>query len=235
MRLLMATEVILIRHGYTIPVNGDYAHAPLTILGQQQAVQTGQYLSGQKSLNGFFSSPVRRAKETAAIIGEKIGATPTIKNGTQEVEGLEVPLLTLMEVLSILDPVEDYLDVRAGRTINWPIEGRVAKALLEIVGAYPGKQVALVTHSGVISSVLAWAFPEQRLKWWLTTVQNCSLTRLHIADTGIELLAVNDTQHLASHDKTNQPPSSAVRATKQLMKTVEPPRRAIHPNRTNQS
>ena len=41
----MATELVLIRHGYTVRVHGDYVHAPLTPLGQQQAAQTGQYLS----------------------------------------------------------------------------------------------------------------------------------------------------------------------------------------------
>ncbi len=41
----MATELILIRHGNAVRVNGDYVHAPLTALGQEQAAQTGQYFS----------------------------------------------------------------------------------------------------------------------------------------------------------------------------------------------
>ncbi|MEO8391347.1 MAG: phosphoglycerate mutase family protein, partial [Chloroflexota bacterium] len=70
----MSTEVILIRHGNAIGVNGDYVHAPLTALGEQQAAQTGAYLSEmQSSLDGFYTSPLRRAKETAAIIGSKLG------------------------------------------------------------------------------------------------------------------------------------------------------------------
>ena len=103
----MATDLILIRHGKTIPVNGDYVHAPLTELGQQQATQTGQYLTQQPALGGLYTSPLRRAKETAALIGSKLDMTPEIKNGIQEVEALEVPFLALCEVLSIFDPVED--------------------------------------------------------------------------------------------------------------------------------
>jgi broad specificity phosphatase PhoE len=38
----MSTELILIRHGYTVRVKGDYVHAPLTHVGRQQAAQTGQ-------------------------------------------------------------------------------------------------------------------------------------------------------------------------------------------------
>src|SRR5258708_4175627 len=95
--LPVATDLILIRHGYTIRVNGDYVHAPLTPLGEQQAAQTGQYLATQQSLGGLYSSPLRRAKETAALIGAQLGETPEIKDGIQEVEGAEVPLLGLYE------------------------------------------------------------------------------------------------------------------------------------------
>ena len=59
----MTTELILIRHGYTVRVHGDYVHAPLTPLGQEQAAQTGQYLSAsQQLIHGFYTSPLRRAR-----------------------------------------------------------------------------------------------------------------------------------------------------------------------------
>lgn len=218
----MATELILIRHGNTVPVHGDYVQAPLTALGQQQAAQTGQYLAQQYAPGGLYTSPLRRAKETAAIIGSKLGMSPDLKHGVQEVEGLEVPLLALFELLSIFDLVEDYLDAHAGKPIRWPIQGRVSKALLEIVAVHPNQQVVVVAHSGVISSVLAWVFPEQRLKWWLTTVNNCSLTQFRIDGAHIELLAVNETQHLAPEVTTYQPPTRAVEATKKVMETVKP-------------
>ena len=44
----MATELILIRHGNAVRVNGDYLHAPLTALGQEQAAQTGEYFSARQ-------------------------------------------------------------------------------------------------------------------------------------------------------------------------------------------
>lgn len=219
----MSTELILIRHGNARRVNGDYVHAPLTTLGEHQAALTGAYLSErQPSLDSFYTSPIRRAKETAAIIGTKLGKTPEVKNGIREVEGLEVPALALLETLSILDFVEDYLDAHAGKPIRWPVEGRVSKALMEMVETHPNQRIAVVAHSGVISSVLAWAFPEQRLKWWLTTVSNCSLTRLRVDGAHIELLTVNETQHLAPEVTTVQPPDRAVQLTKKVMETVEP-------------
>ena len=225
----MPTELILIRHGNAIRVHGDYVHAPLTPLGEHQAAQTGEYLSEkQPALDGFYTSPLRRAKETAAIIGSKLGKTPEVKNGIQEVAGLEVPGLALLEALSIFDFVEDYLDAHAGKPIRWPIEGRVSKALMEMVETHPNQRIAAVAHSGVISAVLAWAFPEQRLKWWLTTVGNCSLTRLQLHGAQIELVAVNETQHLAPEVTPPQPPDRAVQLTKKVMEAVKPGEKAAN-------
>ncbi|MBA3869966.1 MAG: histidine phosphatase family protein [Anaerolineae bacterium] len=199
----------------------------MTTLGEHQAAQTGEYLSRmQPSLDGFYTSPLRRAKETAAIIGSKLSKTPEVKNGIQEVEGLEVVALTVLETLSIFDFVEDYLDAHAGKPIHWPIQGRVSKAIIEMVEAHPNQRIVAVAHAGTISSVLAWAFPEQRLQWWTTLVGNCSLTRLRVDGAQIELLSVNETQHLVAEITTVQPPDRAVQVTKQVMKTVKPTAKA---------
>jgi broad specificity phosphatase PhoE len=214
----MATELILIRHGYTVRVNGDYVHAPLTPLGQQQAAQTGEYLSAsQQPIDGFYTSPLRRAQETANLIASKISLSPVVKTGVREVEGLEIPALGLYEFASIFDPVEDYLDDQAGKPIRWPIEGRISKSVLEIVSAHPDQRVVVVAHSGVVSAVLAWYFPEERGEWWLTTVRNCSLTRLAVEETQARILGADETQHLSPDVMTQQRPDRAVRLAKGIL------------------
>jgi broad specificity phosphatase PhoE len=193
----------------------------LTLLGQQQATLTGQYFA-QQQLDALYTSPLRRARETAEIIGRQIDKTPEIRNGIQEVERFEVSLLAIAEIASIFDPIEDYLDKRAGKTLRWPIQGRVSRAILEIIKAHPDQRVVVVAHAGVVSSVLAWVLPEERLKWWRTTVENCSLTQLRIDETNIEVVAVNQIQHLSPAEATAQPPDPAVEATKAIMETVKP-------------
>ena len=218
----MATELILIRHGYTVRVNGDYVHAPLTPLGQRQAAQTGQYLcSSQKPIDALYTSPLRRAHETAVMIASQISATPIVKNGLRELEGLEVPALALYEFASIIDPVEDYLDERAGKTIRWPIKGRVSKALIEIIAAHPNQRAVVVAHSGVISSILAWYLPEERGEWWLTTVRNCSLTRLAVDKAQVQILGSDETQHLSAEVVTGQPPDRAVQLAKRILAALK--------------
>ena len=212
----MTTELILIRHGHAVRVNGDYFHAPLTTLGQEQAAQTGQYFSTPENhLDGFYSSPLRRTQETAKIIGEKIGQNAELRIGVQELRLMELPALVVFEILSIFDPVEDYLDARAGGPIRWPIEGRVSAVLLDIVAKHPDQRVAVIAHSGVISAALSWYLPEKRWRWWRTTVSNCSLTRFKVEDNRAELLAVNDIKHLSPVIVTTQPPTATVEIAKE--------------------
>lgn len=207
----MSTELILIRHGNAVRINGDYLHAPLTTLGREQASQTGEFFSApQNHLDGFYSSPLRRTQETAGIIGVKIGQKAELRLGIQEVRFYEVPVLVVMEILSIIDYFEDYLDDHAGRHIRWPIEGRVSAVLLDIVAKHPNQRVAVVAHAGVISAALSWYLPEKRWRWWRTTVSNCSFTRIKVEGDRGELLTINDISHLSPAIITTQPPTKTV-------------------------
>jgi broad specificity phosphatase PhoE len=218
----MATDLVLVRHGYTVRVHGDYVHAPLTPLGQQQAAQTGQYLNASRQPDdGFYPSPLRRAQETATIIGAIFSATPDVRNGIREIESIEIPALALYEFASIIDPVEDYLDARAGKPIRWPIEGRASKSLIDIIAAHPNQRAVVVAHSGVISAILAWYFPEERWECWLTTVSNCSLTRLSVDKTRVQIRGVDETQRLSSDVVTTQPPDRAVQLAKKVLATLK--------------
>ena len=220
----MATELVLIRHGHTVRVKGDYVHAPLTQLGQEQATQTGQYLSElHNHLDGFYSSPLWRTQETAKIIGKKIGRSAELRTGGQELRLMELPVLAIFEILSILDPVEDYLDDHAGRPIHWPIPGRVSKVLLDIVAKHLDQRVAMISHSGVISAALSWYLPEKRWRWWRTTVGNCSITRFKVDGNRAELSVVNDVQHLSPAIVTTQPPAPTV----EIAEHVHPVEKAL--------
>jgi len=219
----MATELMLIRHGNAVRINGDYVHAPLTALGQEQAGLTGEYFTGsQIQLGGFYSSPLRRTQETAGIIGSKIGQKAELQDGVQELRFHEMPALVLLEFLSITDPVEDYLDARAGKSIRWPIEGRVAEVLLALVAKHSEQRIAVVTHSGVISAALSWYFPEKRWTWWRTIVSNCSLTRFKVDGPHAELLAVNDVKHLTPAAVTTQKATRTVEIARSVHPAAKP-------------
>lgn len=218
----MTTELVLVRHGHAVRVNGDYVQAPLTDLGKTQAELTGvRFCREPIELTGFYTSPLRRTKETSAIIGSQFSKIPNVRNGIQELEGFEVPLLVFSEVLAHLGWFGRYLYDNAGKPIHWPIVGRVSQVLTDLLKMHEGGRVAVVTHSGVISSVLAWYFPNKRRRWWAYTVDNCSLTRLRIDGTTAELIVVNDTNHLSDALTTKQPPAATVEVAKKAEAKVE--------------
>jgi 2,3-bisphosphoglycerate-dependent phosphoglycerate mutase len=230
----MATELIIIRHGHAVRIKGDYFHAPLTLLGREQAAQTGEYFNlPQNHLDGLYSSPLRRTQETASIIGAKIGQTAELRAGIQEIRMTELPLVVILEILSITDLVEDYLDAHAGGAIRWPIVGRVSAVLLEVLGKHPNQRVAVIAHSGVISAALSWYLPKKRWRWWRTTVSNCSITRFSVEGNRAELLTVNDIQHLSPAIITTQPPTKTV----EIAKDAHPIEKALvfdkPPDKTN--
>lgn len=218
----MSTELVLVRHGHAVRVNGDYVQAPLTDLGRTQAELTGtRFCTEDFEFDGFYASPLRRTKETSAIIGTKIGKIPAIQPGIQELEGIEVPSLVLMEFLAHAGWFGKYLYENSGKPLHWPILGRVSQVIVDLVKKYDGGRVTVVTHSGVISSVLAWYFPNKRRRWWNYTVDNCSLTRLFITGSQAELIIVNDTNHLSAAQTTKQPPAAAVQVANKAEGKVE--------------
>ncbi|HZQ06067.1 MAG TPA: histidine phosphatase family protein [Anaerolineae bacterium] len=218
----MATELTLIRHGHAVRVGGDYVFAPLTELGRRQAELTGLRLCDEEiHYDGYYTSPLRRTKQTSAIIGSKTGQFPTIKNGVQELEGTEVPLLVLFEFLSHVGYFGKYLYDNVGKPMKWPIIGRVSQVITELAQKHDGGKFAIVTHSGVISSVLAWYFPQKRRRWWVYVVDNCSLTRLKIDGSKAELLLLNNTDHLSEPLTTKQPPAATVQVANKAEKKIE--------------
>lgn len=218
----MSTELVLIRHGHAVRVNGDYVNAPLTEVGRTQAELTGLRFCNQEiALDGFYSSPIRRTKETSALIASKISKIPAIQPGIQELEGIEVPTLVLFEFLAHVGWFGKYLYENSGKPVHWPIMGRVSQVITDLVKKHEGGRVAVVTHSGVISSILAWYFPNKRRRHWRYVVDNCSLTRLQIDGAHAELLVMNDTQHLSDALTTKQPPAGTVQVAQKVERKAE--------------
>ncbi len=219
----MATELVLIRHGHALRVDGHYVPAPLTPLGQTQANATGKYFCrAHEHFDGFYCSPLRRARETAARIGAQTGQIPHIRKGIQELETIEVPQLILFEALARAGVFGHYLYENSGKPIKWPIVGRVSQVLTQLIDQHPNQCLAVVAHSGVISAVLAWYFPGRRRHWWHYTVDNCSLTRLRIEGGKAAALAINDTNHLKPEITTAQPPAPTVEVAKAVEQKIAP-------------
>jgi len=193
-------DLYLIRHGNAQKLRGEsYVNAPLTELGRKQAALTGEYLSANHiHFDGFYCSPLKRAVETAAIIGEHIGQKPELRLGLHEIEYRELPATLALELVARTGLLSKYFNARVGKPLRVPMIGRVARVVLALMQAHPEGQVAIVVHGGVISSVLAWYLPGERRRWWRDTVGNCSITHLELEDGRARVIVFDQVSHLAA-------------------------------------
>lgn len=195
---LRVIELHLIRHGNAKKLQGEtYVTAPLTELGRKQAERTGEFLAAQRThFDGYYCSPLRRALETAQLIGAAIGQEAVVQAGIQEMEYREMPATLALELVARTGVLNRYFDKRVGKAIRYPTVGRVASAVLGILMQHDSGRLGVVVHGGVISSILSWYFPRERQRWWKDTVGNCSITRLEIRDGRATLIAFDETGHL---------------------------------------
>jgi broad specificity phosphatase PhoE len=193
------TELFLIRHGNAKKLQGEtYVTAPLTELGRRQAQVTGAYLKQQGiHFDGYYCSPLKRAIETATLIGERIGQMPAVREGIQEMEYREIPATVFAELLARTGMLSRYFDARIGKAIRYPMIGRVANGMINILAQHSQGRIGVVVHGGVISSVLSWYFPRERKRWWRDTVGNCSITRIEIQEGRAKLVEFDSITHLA--------------------------------------
>lgn len=198
--LSTVTELFLIRHGHAKRLPGKtYVSAPLTKLGRRQAELTGDFLKAQGiQFDGFYCSPLRRAIETANLIGERIGQLPTVGEGIHEMEYREIPATVAAELLARTGMLNRYFETRAGKAIRYPMLGRVADGMMNIYTQHVEGRIGVVVHGGVISSVLSWYLPRERRRWWRETVGNCSITQVRIHAGRAMLVEYDAVAHLGA-------------------------------------
>ena len=145
------------------------------------------------------------------------------------------------DLLGLYEQLQRALDAVSRQEIEWALDTEGRCWLLQSRGLQVPKTVApprqdicetcalypvlshdtgVVAHAGVISSTLAWYFPEERGEWWLTIVRNCSLTRLAVDGAHAQILGVDETQHLHPEEVTTQPPDRAVQVAKAVVPAV---------------
>ncbi|MFP4302916.1 MAG: histidine phosphatase family protein [Spirochaetaceae bacterium] len=149
------TELCLIRHGETDwnlrGLTQGSTDIPLNDLGREQARITGAYLA-QSPWDAVYSSDLGRAYETAAIISKSLGLTsiaqdPRLRErGFGEAEGLNVTERKSRYIDSSSIPESEPWD---------SVRLRGLAAIEQIALENPEKRVLVVSHGGVIMTILS--------------------------------------------------------------------------------
>jgi broad specificity phosphatase PhoE len=158
------TTILLARHGET-DWNREgrfqgHADPPLNDTGQAQAAGLAVQLADVE-LAAVYSSPLRRAFETAALVGAPHDLAPTALDALREVDVGSWQGLTRDEIEARFpEQFARWLDYDQG----WPdgesyeeMGRRVVAALLELAAAHDGERILAVTHGGPIRAAFAFA------------------------------------------------------------------------------
>jgi broad specificity phosphatase PhoE len=158
------TTILLARHGET-DWNREYrfqghADPPLNRTGRAQAVDLAVVLAPEE-LAAVYSSPLRRALETAEVVAAAHALEPVPLEGLREVDVGGWQGLTRAEV-------EERFPKQFARWLafdqGWEdgesyetMGHRVVTALLELAAAHNGERILAVTHGGPIRAAFAFA------------------------------------------------------------------------------
>jgi broad specificity phosphatase PhoE len=156
-------RLLLLRHGRTTAAPGTYVGCRvdpgLDDHGREQALRAGALL-GERPLAAVISSPLRRARETAALAVPS--HAPRIDARIQELDWGDITGLTWAQV-------EERFPETAAQWIRcgWPVPPngedprtlwrRTAAAALDYAADHPDGDVLLVCHGGVMRAIVGAA------------------------------------------------------------------------------
>lgn len=192
-------ELILVRHAEPVRiVDADGpADPPLAERGARQAEALAAYLA-EEGIGAVWSSPMLRARETAAPLAAALGIDVVVDTELAEWDREATSYIPIEELKAAKDErwvamVEgnlegDGIDLDAFRT-------GVVGAMDHIVTGNPGASVAVVCHGGVINTYLAHILGIDRPLWFepkYTSIHRVLASRR--GDRSLETL--NEVAHL---------------------------------------
>jgi broad specificity phosphatase PhoE len=170
------TTLLLVRHGET-DWNADgrlqgQTDRPLSEFGRRQARQLADELAGEE-LEAIYASDLSRARETAEIIGERLGLPTVLDPDLREKDWGTWEGLTAVE-RDRVEFVGESTEAHQERTLH---------ALRRIAERHPGGRVLVVTHGGSMRRVqtasLGLALPVvENCGRWLCAWENGSVRAL---------------------------------------------------------
>jgi broad specificity phosphatase PhoE len=208
----METRVVLIRHGHTTS-NGSatgmtmsgWTDVPLSPTGHIEAERLAARLRMEPPFDAIYTSPLRRAQETAA----RIAAASAPRSGVLvaedlreincgEVDGLPVEYVErVVPELWALNMRQDDPDFR------WPggesyreFRSRCLAGMRRIVSSHLGSYVGVVTHAGVICQVLGEMAGLGPARWETYRPSNASLSEVVWSGAAPVLVRFDDHSHL---------------------------------------
>jgi broad specificity phosphatase PhoE len=194
-------EIVLVRHALPVRIDatpdGSPADPGLAERGVEQAARVAAALR-HDSVDALYSSPSRRAVETAAPVSAVLGLEPVLEPGVAEFDAADSSYVPVEELRASGDPRWHRLvagDIYTAGVDPKEFRARVVEAVERIAALHPGGRAVLVSHSGSINAYAGHVLGEERAIWFAPAY--CSITRIAIARTGrTGIVSLNETGHV---------------------------------------
>lgn len=204
------TRFLLVRHGETEDnargVYQGHFDSPLTPLGVLQTRLVAQRLAELKT-DALYSSDLGRASATAAIIKEAVGLEPYMHSGLRErnmgvFQGLAWDKAGEMYPREFAAYKSDDDDFRIpGGESRKEFRTRVLETVFAIAEHHPGEQVVVVTHGGVILTLVLYILKNDLSAGDRTLLKNSSIHTIAADDGSLYLESFGDITHLEERGK----------------------------------
>lgn len=215
-RATSVTELLLIRHGEaTHNLQNRWegeSPARLTPEGERQAEALARRLAWfRPNITHLYTSPTRRARQTADHISSRLGLAPVELSGLQEIDFGQVNGMTIDSFRDSLPAVYSRWKDRSDMEFQFPggeqrmaFFQRVSQTIEQITAWHPTEQVAVVAHGGTLRAALAHLLPQTMKDWWAYSLHNASLTHVRVQRGNNILVSLNDERHIDGDPKNEE-------------------------------
>jgi probable phosphoglycerate mutase len=193
-------ELILVRHG--LPERKELtegvADPGLTAEGHRQAELMAAYL-GTEPIAALYTSPLARARETAAPLERMLGLRATVVDDVAEFDRDASEYIPIEQLKAERDPRFHDLTSRAwaGQDPIDEFEVRVSAAIDRLIEVHAGEAIVVVCHGGVINHVLAGVLGIEHEGAGFFYPNYTSIHRVAASRSGVRsVITINETSHL---------------------------------------
>ena len=195
------TTIILVRHGLTpstgkvLPGRSPGLH--LTDAGRQQAERTAERIGELKRVDAVYTSPLERARETAAPIGTATGRRPKVERGLLECEfgewtGADLPKLMKKPEWQTVQRAPSTFQFPGGESFS-AMQHRIVSTLDRLRASHLGGTIVCVSHADPIKAAVAHALGTHLDLFQRIVISTGAVSIIAWSNAGPAVLAVNST------------------------------------------
>ena len=152
-------ELILVRHG--LPVRREVVEGPadpeLSVEGHDQSALLANYLATE-SIDAIYSSPMKRAMQTAEPLATKAGLPISVVDDVAEYDRLSNEYIPIEELRAANDERWHKLVAGGWQSDSDTLESfrhRVVSSLEQLSSQHASQRIVVTCHGGVINQYIA--------------------------------------------------------------------------------